>query len=99
MTIPMNLYVRIFCFLSLGITTTQYGMEKEIMEKETPVINGDLNGKVKEEMPTRYRNLNWKQDIHNLRNDTNLTQAEYNASLNDILDYAVVQYERKKIVP
>jgi hypothetical protein len=47
-------------------------------------------------IPKIYRDLDWKQDIHDLRDNNNLTQAEFNTYLNQILDYAVVEYENEK---
>ena len=50
-----------------------------------------------EKIPKIYRDLDWKEDIHNLRdNNNNLTQVEFNIYLNQILDYAADQYEEKR---
>jgi len=49
-----------------------------------------------QQLPNRFRDLDWKQDVRNLKKSTFLSEKKYEDTLDNILEYAVDEYEQKK---
>ncbi len=52
---------------------------------------------MQQELPKRFRDLDWQADVRALtKQSTAISKKEYKETLDQILEYAVDEYERKK---